>query len=167
MVPQTSVIGMLLDTQEKFMVVKSTAKGIAQHSAFTWSVQEEGFEYMEGRTKEGEYLDKTMHSWLMAASLKDREIFVDALFSMFASNGINTVKDLNSMGVKDIVDLLNATEGLDEESKKVFYSLLKKLVLIGVTGKNESILERIELDKNPLERIISEINNGILPNKDK
>jgi hypothetical protein len=167
MVPQTSVIGMLLETQEDFMVIKSTAKGIAQHSAFTWSVEDDDFEYMEGRTKEGEYLDNTIHMWLMEASLKDREIFVDALFTMFANNGINTVKDLDSIGAKDMVDVLNATEGLDEESKKVFYSLLKKLIFIGVTGKNESILKRLEIDKKPFERIISEINNGILPNKDK
>lgn len=167
MVPQTSVIGMLLESQEDFKVIKSTAKGIAQHSAFTWTVKEDDFEYMEGRTKEGEYLDKTIHAWLMTASLKDREIFVDALFTMFSNNGINTVKDLNSLGGKDILDILNATEGLDEESKKVFRSLLKKLILIGVTGKNKSILNRIEFDKNPIERIMSEINNGILPNKDK
>ncbi|NLY82942.1 MAG: hypothetical protein GX078_09365, partial [Clostridiales bacterium] len=103
----------------------------------------------------------------MSATLNDREVFVNALFSMFASNDINTVKDLNSLGAKDFLELLNATEGLDEESRKVLYDMLKKLILISFTGRDESILKRIDFDKKPLERLISEINSGNLPNKDK
>ena len=137
------------------------------HSAFTWLVEKEDFEHMESRRKEGEYFDKTIHTWRMSATLNNREVFVNALFSMFASNDINTVKDLNSLGAKDFLELLNATEGLDEESRKVLYDMLKKLILISFTGRDESILKRIDFDKKPLERLISEINSGNLPNKDK
>ncbi|NLY82422.1 MAG: DUF2974 domain-containing protein, partial [Clostridiales bacterium] len=37
-IPQTSVVGMLLAPQEDFKVIRSDARGFAQHSAFTWLV---------------------------------------------------------------------------------------------------------------------------------
>jgi len=162
MVPQTSAVGMLLESQVEYKVVKSSAFSIVQqHSAFTWIVNEYDFEYLKERSGEGVFIDNTMHEWLMSASLKEREIFVDTLFRIFTNNGIETVREANSIGAKDIAEIISSLDELDEESKKIFFSMIKSLIVIAVRGRKESALKRIELDNNPLEKLMIDINNSI------
>lgn len=166
MVPQTSAVGMLLENQEEYKIVKSSAISIIhQHSAFTWIVKDNDFEYLKERSSGGVYIDKTMHQWLMSATLYEREIFVDTLFKIFTDNGIDSIKDANSIGVKDIALIIGSLDELDEETKKVFFSMIKSLIVIAVRGRTESIQKRVELDKNSLDKVLKDINSGIFNKK--
>ncbi len=162
MVPQTSAVGMLLENQVDYKVVKSSAFSILQqHSAFTWMINEYDFEYLKERSGEGIYIDNTMHQWLMSATLREREIFVDTLFNIFNNNGIDTIRDANAIKARDIAEIIGSLDELDEESKKVFFSMIKSLIVIAIIGRKESALKRMEIGKKPLEKMLDDLNSNL------
>lgn len=58
--PESSIVGMLLEHQEKFEVVKSSQSGIQQHDAMSWEVLGSHFVYVEEVAPQSILLDETM-----------------------------------------------------------------------------------------------------------
>ena len=48
--PQSSIVGVLLEHDESYKIVKSEAKGLAQHDPYTWQIRGNDFEYTAERT---------------------------------------------------------------------------------------------------------------------
>jgi len=62
-VPQSSVIGMLLESQEQYSIVKSNRTGLLQHDPFSWVIEGDHFIFVERLTKNAKYMDKSLHNW--------------------------------------------------------------------------------------------------------
>ena len=80
-VPETSIIGMLLEHGDSYEVVKSTGKGIMQHDGLSWQVYRNGFVKLDERSKESLVIDKTISAWVMGLSDDERVAFVDAVYN--------------------------------------------------------------------------------------
>lgn len=89
-VPQSSVIGMLLNHQEPYTVIQSTQRGVLQHDPYSWKVMGADFIKLEGTSKVSKTLDNTLTEWLAHTSPIQRERFVDALYTVF--NGTENKK---------------------------------------------------------------------------
>ena len=66
--PQSSVIGMMLEHRENFDIVKSNTLGLLQHNQFTWEIEGNNFIYIEKLTKNARFTDKTLTDWLKQLS---------------------------------------------------------------------------------------------------
>ena len=84
-VPETSIIGMLLEHGDSYEVVKSTGKGIMQHDGLSWQVYRNGFVKLDERSKESLVIDKTISAWVMGLSDDERVAFVDAVYDMLTA----------------------------------------------------------------------------------
>ena len=135
--PQSSIVGMLLEHQEDFHIVKSNKSGLMQHDPFTWEIKEHDFIYIEKLTKDAAFADKTLTDWLNQISEKDRERFVDALYSVLNANGLTTIDDFRADWQTAIPATLHAISQLDEATKKFILHTLKNLASMGI--KNVSI----------------------------
>ena len=58
--PESSIVGMLLEHQENYEVVKSSQSGIQQHDALSWEVLGASFVYVEQVAMKSVLLDETM-----------------------------------------------------------------------------------------------------------
>src|SRR5690606_291200 len=63
-VPQSSVVGMLLEHEEEYIIVQSHVSLLMQHEAFSWEVLGGSFVRGENLEKKSELLDITLKSWL-------------------------------------------------------------------------------------------------------
>ncbi|MFR8331774.1 MAG: Mbeg1-like protein [Oscillospiraceae bacterium] len=70
-VPQTSIVGMLLDHEERYTVVRSRQVGLLQHDPFSWQVEGPDFVRLETVTSSSRFLSLTLKNWV--ASM-DREL---------------------------------------------------------------------------------------------
>lgn len=59
-IPQDSIFGMLLNHEEKYIIVKSTNKGIMQHDVYSWQVIAKQFVKLKEITKGSKFIDKTI-----------------------------------------------------------------------------------------------------------
>ncbi len=131
-IPQSSIVGMLLEQQEDFVIVKSRKIGLLQHDQYTWEIEGGNFVYIEKLTKDAKYADKTLTDWLKHISEEDRERFVDALYSVLNANSLMTLEDFRSDWQTAIPASYHALTQLDGETKKFILHTLKTLAAMGI-----------------------------------
>ena len=135
--PQSSVIGMLLEHREEFSIVKSNTLGLLQHDQFTWEIADNHFVYIDHLTKNARFTDKTLTDWLNQISEEDRERFIDALYSVLNANHLTSIDDFRADWQTAIPAAFHAISQLDGDTKKFILHTLKKLASLGI--KNVSI----------------------------
>ena len=135
--PQSSVIGMMLEHRENFNVVKSNSLGLLQHDQFTWEVEENQFIPLDHLTKNARFTDKTLTDWLHHLTEEERERFVDALYGVLNANQLTSIDDFKADWQTAIPATFQAISQLDGDTKKFILHTLKKLASLGI--KNVSI----------------------------
>ncbi len=134
-VPQASVIGMLLEHRGERRVIESTVsnlKGLLQHDPFSWSVRGARFVHLEGLSKQGKRTDEVLDAWLSGVSAEDRRRFTDTVFGILDSTGARTLKDLTVDRTAKIVSAIRAIGELDRETREKMLSLVKLLAGAGM-----------------------------------
>ena len=121
--PESSIVGILLEHEEKYEVVKSSVNGVWQHDSLSWEVLGSSFIHLDDITEDSKSVDKTVKAWLERMSAEDREIFVDNIFNALASTQAKTLTDLN----KDRKKIRQAWGNLDSETKNAIYKYAKLL----------------------------------------
>ncbi len=92
-VPTSSVVGMLLEQDENYMVVSSEEQGLRQHDPITWRVLRTEFVSIPERKEDSEMVARTMHGWIYSLSLEERKSVVDTMFNIIQEANIKTLND--------------------------------------------------------------------------
>lgn len=134
-VPQSSVIGVLLENDEPFTVVRSDGVGIFQHNPYTWQVMGGGFVAVPERTESSVFADETVKHWLASLSPEVRRRAIDGIFEVLGAEDGRNVAELfephNAMGV------LRAAGAMDEETRRAVEETFR---LLGeALGRNVSL----------------------------
>ena len=122
-IPESSVVGMLLEHEESYEVVKSSESGLLQHDPLSWEVMGGSFIHLDTISEESKFIDKTIKEWLGEMAVEDREVFVDNLFDALSSTSAKTLTDLNA----DRKKILKAWSGLDTETRNTVFKYIKLL----------------------------------------
>ena len=144
-VPQSSVVGQLLEHEQNVEIVRSDAEGMLQHDGFSWQVVSDHFIHLDGFSREGKVIDETLESWEGSLSPKQREAFADALYTVLTASGAKTLSDLNGDKLKSAVTMLKTYSNLDRETRQLLSGSLRALV--GSYAKNVAN----DVQKNDLE----------------
>jgi mRNA-degrading endonuclease RelE of RelBE toxin-antitoxin system len=140
--PESSIVGMLLEHEEDFEVVKSSNSGIQQHDAMSWEVLGTRFIYVESVAKQSVLFDETMKTWLRQLDKQQREQIVDTVFSMLEEANIHTVDDFYHSTWKKVQELIKAKSELPPETQKLFSEALKLLWKTGNTTVMKNVKQR-------------------------
>ena len=123
-VPHSSVIGMLLEHEEDYEVVKSTATGLLQHQGHTWEVMGGSFIHLDTVTENSKLIDEKLKAWLGEMTPEEREAFADTVFDTLSSTNAKTLTELTSEKVK----LVKAWNSLDASTRSVILKCISILV---------------------------------------
>ena len=125
-VPQASVVGMLLEHEEAYAVVRSNQSLLMQHDAFSWEIMGPSFVRAEDIAKESRFVEAALKSWLGQLAKPQREQFVDALFQVFQSADVWSIEDLSRAKWRKVTQLIRALNQ-SQEHKIVLTKTLKLL----------------------------------------
>ncbi|MDO5481128.1 MAG: DUF2974 domain-containing protein [Candidatus Saccharibacteria bacterium] len=125
-VPQDSLIGRLLEHQEKVSVIKSTAKNLYQHDIYSWEILKTDFVPAEP-TKASIFNDRAISRWLEQATPSEREHFVEAAFLVLKDSKVETPMRLAVNFRKNIPAVLKTYTKISKEERKAISSMLMKL----------------------------------------
>ena len=135
-IPESSVVGIMLEHEEKFTIVKSTQKGLLQHDAFSWEVMGTKFVLAEERTMYSEISDAALKTWIGEMDTEERMLFVDTLFDILQSADAKTLQDLNANKLETAMTMLRTIKNLDEDKKagmsKILGALFRDNVMAAV-----------------------------------
>ncbi len=93
-VPQSSIIGMLLEHEEPYTVIRSSSVSLLQHDPYSWEVLGRDFVRMQEITEESRFVDSTIKTWFANMTNQDRNQLVDVMFTLLGSGGVDNVLDI-------------------------------------------------------------------------
>lgn len=133
-IPQTSIIGRLLNHQEKYMIIKSTQVGIMQHDLYTWQLEGKEFITLNEVTNGSEFVDQTITAWLKKVTPEQRGQFIDTLFEILNQTEVNTLSELGAKKFSNARIILKSYQNIDEESKVMISQTLSALFQIATSN---------------------------------
>lgn len=131
-IPQDSLVGVLLECPVPARVVRSNVQGIMQHSVFTWEIADDLSDFVEAeRLGEGsQALHDVLAEWLAGMDSERCKQVVDALFAALGASGARDARDV-FLGGKPFPQLVSdAARNLDEASRDVLGAALGDLAAI-------------------------------------
>lgn len=124
-VPQSSVIGMLLEHQEPYAIIRSKQMGLLQHELYSWEISGPGFVRMEQMTANSRLLNHTIKNWLSGMSNEERNEFADALFTLLSNGDVDNVLDiLHPRNLRNYIHTINK----DRKLRRILSSELLSLI---------------------------------------
>lgn len=126
-IPQSSIVGMLLEHEEEYEIVKSTGIGPFQHDGFTWAVSGVDFVHLDTVTGSCRYIDKTLKAWVDGVDNMQRRQFIEALFSIIDSTGAKTLTDLTTNKLKTANAIITAMRHLDKDTRDMLARTIRLL----------------------------------------
>lgn len=145
-VPESSIIGMLLWHEEEYEIVHSSQRGIMQHDAGTWEVMRNSFVYLDSVSNASKFLDNTIKEWIATLDTNQRKEFVDRLFEILESQGAKTTNELSAMGLKNLVGAIKVIGNMDPVVKRNLSIVVKSL--FSIINQNLKTSFRKELNNN-------------------
>ena len=129
-VPQGSIVGMMLEVPEPATIVKSRAfGGFAQHDAFTWIVEKDGFVTLDQTSPDSQQTDETLKQWVRETSADERKKFFDTFFGIFLDAGIISINDLmNLKNFSKIKEIFQNAQDIDPTEREMLERLAKQLI---------------------------------------
>ena len=147
-IPQTSIIGLLMDFYEPYTVVRSTASGISQHDPMTWKIYGPRFETLSSVDQTAIVVRDTLHEWLQNSTPEQRAEFVDALFGMVETTKVTRMSELTGEKLRTMMTMVGNRKEVDPEARRVFTRLMAQAVSLGfgnvidwVRGRRENDIE--------------------------
>ena len=133
LLPQSSLVGILLEHEEDYTVIKSRQKGFLQHNGLSWDVMGSSFVRVKEISAESKRTDKTLKKWIESMTLEQREQLGEAFYRILSSDNALTLTDLVSIKNRWLVRGLQ----MDEEVTKVLKQTVPLLIKAGLSQKGK------------------------------
>lgn len=129
-VPQGSIVGMMLEVPEPATIVKSRAfGGFAQHDAFTWMVEKDGFVTLDQTSPDSQQTYQTLKQWVREVPDSQLKKFFDTFFGLFLDAGITSINDLRNLkNFSKIKEIFQNAQDLDPTERVMLERLAKQLL---------------------------------------
>lgn len=97
LIPESSVVGILLEHEESYTVIKSKHRGPSQHNGMTWDVAGPSFVHLQTVSDGCKRFDRNLNAWIKKLTMEQREQLADAIYQILSSNDSLTLSDLVSL----------------------------------------------------------------------
>ena len=124
-IPQSSVIGMLLEHEEPYTVIRSKSVGLLQHDPYTWDVLGKSFLTVEEITEGSQFVDATIKTWFSEMTSQERGQLVDVMYALLGSGGAENVYELlHPKNIRTYIKTLSSDDNLRRILSTEFSSLM-------------------------------------------
>ncbi len=128
LLPEDSLVGLLLEHDESYTVIKSNRKGLFQHDGLSWEVSGGQFQRAECLSPLGLRNDTVVRAHIDAMSWAERREFIRLMFTLLESTGAKTLTDLHRGRTKTAVTVIKAFREMTDRDKDMASYLWDKLV---------------------------------------
>lgn len=142
-IPQDALVGLMLESEVPYVIVKSDAVGAMQHSAMTWGIEDGQFIKVEKLTKNSLLNDQTFKKWTESVSDEELELFWNVFFELLFTVGIETVNDVYGQFMHYVQEFLKAAGEMDEEKRE----LLTRVALLLVSTRFQVWRESFDMSE--------------------
>ncbi|MDQ8767712.1 DUF2974 domain-containing protein [Streptococcus ruminantium] len=126
-IPQNSIIGMMLETPENVQVIRSNAVGLLQHISFTWEVEGLDFRSDLSLTEDSLQINQTLKTWTATLSDKELQNFFDLFFGILIQAGIERFSDITVNPLQKLQEIDRLRKALSPEQAEMVDRMIRLL----------------------------------------
>ncbi len=124
-IPASSIIGMLLEHEEPYTVIKSNLPSVLQHEPYSWEILGGDFVHIEEISESNQLLNRTIKNWIADMDTQARSDFVETMFDLLGGGGEDQLKDL--LQPKNLRNLMTKLVN-DDKTRKLLAGELVEFV---------------------------------------
>ena len=138
LIPESSVVGLLLGYREDFTIIESSSAGVMQHNPYHWHVLGPRFLTAQETTLSSRFADKTLHDFLDQCTVEQRKTTINTLYSILAASGATRLRDLPKGVATHLDDVGAALAAVSPQERQAVTGALK--ILLEAGGENVRLL---------------------------
>ena len=147
-IPQSSVIGMLLEHEEPYTVIRSKTVGLLQHDLYSWSVMGRSFLPVEEITDSSQFIDATIKTWFADMTNQERNQLVDVMFALLGTGGVDKALDIfHPRNIRNYVKTLSSDANMRKVLSTEFLSLMEAAKQTRSKFEEEKLLPEAEFEE--------------------
>ncbi len=123
LVPQESVVGMLLGNDDHYTVIRSAKSGVLQHNCYLWEVRGRHFVRHGTLTKKSLELSRVLNGWITDKDEETRRELCDSFYEILTASEAKTLTDLS----RDRAALLRAMVKIDPKKRDMVLRAIAEL----------------------------------------
>ena len=150
-IPQTSIVGRILELGNDYTVVQSSGKGFMQHDIYTWDIGPTFLIQIKDASKESDFANNVIKEYLNKTTPEDREKFINIVFEVLLSLEVETVTDIPKLLLKNTNKALKKYKNISKEDKLQVENMMKQI--------KDVIIENIKLEILP-QNLINDSNTS-------
>ena len=127
-IPEDSLVGLLLDQDPHYTVVRSERHGLFQHDGLSWEVLGGQFIRAQGLSGAGKRHDTVVRERISSMTMEERQGLVRFMFTLLESTGAKTLTELHRIRVRAAITVLKALREMPEAERETASYLLDKLM---------------------------------------
>lgn len=150
LLPQNSLVGVLLSQHKPYQVVYSRAVGVLEHNPFSWEVERKNHAFVrrEELSRTSLMMDETMDEWLARMSLDERRTFADTLYEVLSASESKTLGELVKNPRRSAERMLKAMKGIDPMTRKAVRQLIARFFSVGAEVLVSRTAEALGIDQD-------------------
>lgn len=127
-IPDESVVGMLMMPIGEANVIKSSSKSIKQHDLLNWSIQGNRF-VRAGKLKSNAVkTDRNIKRWSEGLDEQQKVILINDLFAVLEAAEVETISDIQNNPFKTLPLMRKKLNNLSPETRGIITEILKIMV---------------------------------------
>ena len=127
-IPQSSVVGLILEEHADYKVVCSSAELHIQHNPYTWQVQGKEFVYLDSEDSFSKLVKRSLDGWLDELDLAERKRIINAIFGVLYDTGIASLYELTELPREKLKQVLKCISNVDPEEKRLVVIAVKRFL---------------------------------------
>lgn len=132
--PHSSLVGMLFESDMNYQVVASKTFGLAQHDPYTWLVERDHLKHVNDIYERRKRMDNTLNTWILSLDEKQLRTFVDTLYQVISASRADNLIEFTAEWKRSMNGIIAALKEVDEDTTKVLKTVVK--ALFDIAGAN-------------------------------
>lgn len=152
-VPESSIVGMILEYGDNFRIIKSNALLLMQHDLTNWIINPEtgDFDYLPELSQSSKNIKATLYDFLKKYGDEDRKIIVDKMFSMINDSHCKTIDDIarnwQIILIKGVSEFKHSDEKTQKLLKDSLFSMTKYFAINSIPGRDMAVEAIVKIGK--------------------
>lgn len=144
-IPQASIIGLLLEPETDYQVVKSNGIGFKQHDPFTWNVRGTGFDTLTTTSRFSKLTQQSVTSWLTQLDNASKQEFLDSLFSILKATHYQDFRDMGANWQTSLRLILKALSDTTPQIRHQWRNVTGQLLTTFVGELTDSVKPQLKM----------------------
>lgn len=142
--PHSSLVGMIFESDMHFQVVRSKTFGLLQHDPYTWQVVSNHLVRVNDLYERRKNMDNTLNEWILSLNEQQLRTFVDTLYQVIMASQATNLIEFTTEWKRSMNGIIAALKEVDGETQEVLKEIVKSLFEIARANRKRQAAEKAE-----------------------